>query len=346
MHDTNVQLLKRTRPIQEVVEGYGIPLRRVGRSLVGRCPFHHDGGRPNLTVYPASESFYCFRCSLGGDVITFIRQLEGLSFPDALARLEGKPATLPRPINQVRPVRPYRTGWPGMDERACLLAAVDFYYNQLLRTDEALGYLGERGIERATIERHCLGFASGHGLIDYLRWRHLPIGAAGRVGLLSRSGAEFFAGRLVVAEVRAGQVIWLTGRTIADNAGVPRYLSLPGRRPVLGWEDVRHEPWVVLTEGVFDWLVLRQWGYPAIGIGGTAVGPRLLDALRRFEAVYLALDSDPAGQQASTVAEEHLGPAARRLDIPDVKDVAELATVPGGRELFEAALEPWHALAA
>jgi len=59
-----------------------------------------------------------------------------------------------------------------------------------------------------------------------------------------------------------------------------------------------------------------------------------------------ALDSDPAGQQASTVAEEHLGPAARRLDIPDVKDVAELATVPGGRELFEAALEPWHALAA
>ena len=96
MYSTDVQTLKRLRPIAEAVESYGIPLRRMGRSLIGRCPFHNDGGRPNLNVYPATESFYCFRCGMGGDVITFIRQIDGLSFPEALARLEGRPAILAR----------------------------------------------------------------------------------------------------------------------------------------------------------------------------------------------------------------------------------------------------------
>src|SRR5437867_3213451 len=130
MQGTDVQTLKRLRPIAEVVESYGIPLRRVGRCLVGRCPFHNDGGRPNLNVYAATESFYCFRCGMGGDVITFIRQIEGLSFPEALARLEGRPAILAR--RRIAPPRPHRRR-RGADERACLIAAVDFYYNQLLR---------------------------------------------------------------------------------------------------------------------------------------------------------------------------------------------------------------------
>jgi len=346
MHDNDVQALKRMRPIAEVVEAYGIPLRRVGRSLVGRCPFHPDGGRPNLTVYPATESFYCFRCALGGDVITFVRQLEGLSFPDALARLQGQSPAAIRPARRPRQAKDWRVAWPGTDERSCLVAAVDFYHNLLLRSDEALGYLGERGIERATIESHRLGLATGQGLIDYLRWRHLPVGAAGRVGLLTRSGAEFFTDRLVVAEIRTGQAIWLTGRTIVDDGPAPRYLSLPGRRPLLGWEAVRHEPWIVLVEGVFDWLVLRQWGYPAVAIGGTAVGPRLLGALSRFETVYLALDTDTAGQQAMATAEEFLGGAARRLELPGVKDVAELATRSAGRQLFESSFGRWHVQAA
>src|SRR6185437_5640988 len=84
MNSTDVQTLKRLRPIAEVVESYGIPLRRIGRSLIGRCPFHNDGGRPNLNVYPQTASFYCFRCGMGGDVITFVRQIDGLSFPEAL----------------------------------------------------------------------------------------------------------------------------------------------------------------------------------------------------------------------------------------------------------------------
>ena len=335
MHSTEVQELKRLRPIAEVVEGYGIPLRRVGRSLVGRCPFHNDGGRPNLNVYPATESFYCFRCGMGGDVITFIRQIAGLSFPEALARLEGRLATLAR--RRSAPPRQHRRQL-GTDERACLVAAVDFYYNRLLREDQALDYLAGRGLERATIDRHCLGFARGNGLAEYLRWRRLPVGAARRAGLIRPSGAEVFTGRIVYPELREGQVVWMTGRSLNEDCE-PRYLSLPGRKPLLGWEAARQEPWIVLTEGVFDFLVLRQWGYPAVALGGTAIGPKLLRAMRRFEAVYLALDNDVAGREAATKVEEFLGRQARRLPLCGVNDVADLAVLQDGRQRFEAAFE-------
>ena len=342
MHSTDVETLKRLRPIAEVVESYGIPLRRVGRSLVGRCPFHHDGGRPNLNVYPATETFYCFRCGMGGDVITFIRQLDGLSFPEALGRLEGRPVSrIPRRAPLALP----RRRRPGAEERACLTAAVDFYHHQLLRSDEALDYLARRGIERQTIDQHRLGFASGDGLVDYLRWRRLSVGAARRAGLLGPVGSEFFAGRVLLAEARAGQVIWLIGRCVSDGAA-PRYLGLPGRKPLLGWELAQQQPWIVVTEGMFDFLVLRQWGYPAVALGGTSIGPRLLRALRPFERVYLALDNDDAGREAAMKAETLLRPRAHRLDLSGVKDVAELAVVAGGRQRLDAAFASWHVPAA
>jgi DNA primase len=275
-------------------------------------------------------------------VITFIRQIEGLSFPEALARLEGRPTILAR-----RRSAPHRQHRPqlGTDERACLFAAVDFYYNRLLREDQALDYLAGRGLERATIDRYCLGFARGSGLAEYLRWRRLPVGAARRAGLIRPSGGELFAGRIVYAELREGRVVWMTGRGLNEDCE-PRYLNLPGRKPILGWEAARQESWIVLTEGVFDFLVLRQWGYPAVALGGTAIGPKLLRAMRRFDAVYLALDNDVAGREAADKVEQFLGHQARRLPLCGVNDVAELAVLPGGRQRFEAAFESLSARAA
>src|SRR5581483_5462557 len=78
--------LKRDHPIEQVIAGYGVRLRSSGRRAVGHCPFHDDE-HPSLVVYPDTASFYCFGCRTGGDVITFIRRYEGLSFLDAVARL-------------------------------------------------------------------------------------------------------------------------------------------------------------------------------------------------------------------------------------------------------------------
>ena len=80
--------IKHRNPIEEVVAGHGVALRRSGTHLMGRCPFHQDE-HPSLVVYPETRSFYCFGCGASGDVIDFVRRAEGLSFVEALERLGG-----------------------------------------------------------------------------------------------------------------------------------------------------------------------------------------------------------------------------------------------------------------
>ena len=146
------------------------------------------------------------------------------------------------------------------------------------------------------------------------------------------------AGRIVVPEIRSGQPMWLVGRTISRDVA-PKYLGLPGRKPLLGWELASTENEVCLVEGVFDYLVLRSWGYPALAMVGTHVRPAALDALKRFEHVYLVLDTDEAGREASCELAHVLGSRATEVILPGVKDAADLALGPDGRAIFACAVD-------
>lgn len=340
--------VKRAFPIDEVVSRYGIELQRVGRALVGRCPFHPDGGRPNLHVYCADGSWYCYRCCTGGDVITFVMRLEGLGFRDAVARLgDGHLRDrTPSPKADWRPAHRRSPKSLGSGERACLAAATEVYHNRLLTDGSALRYVEQRGLERPTLDRWRIGYASGDELVPYLRWRRLPVQAAVRLGLLRRDGREVFAGRVVVPEIRAGQPIWLIGRTLAD-ADDPKYLGLPGAKPLLGWESAVGHSIVILVEGIFDWLTLVQWGFPALALVGTHVPGPVLDALAtRFARLYLALDADDAGRAATEQIVQRLGNRAVPINLPSgVKDVAELAPRSDGRDLFARCLPTARELA-
>jgi len=329
--------LKCDYPVEEVVEQHGIELRHSGCALIGRCPFHEDGGRPNLYVYPNTRSWYCYRCGIGGDVISFIERIEGVGFREAVMRLtgqcSGRPGGGPRSRGRTNPGAGTRPPW-GRDERACLAAAVELYHNRLLTDEAALAYLAGRGLDRDTIERCCLGYAAGDELVDYLRSRRLRIRAAMRVGLLRRDGRESLAGRVLVPEIRGGEPIWLIGRTIDPDDDRSKYLGLPGPKPLLGWETAKDSAEVCLVEGVFDWLTLLNWGYPALALVGTHVRPAALKALARFERVFLLLDNDEAGQAAAADLAKALGSQAVVTRLPGVKDVAELGIVPEGLHVF------------
>ncbi|HZS00056.1 MAG TPA: CHC2 zinc finger domain-containing protein [Chloroflexota bacterium] len=224
--------VKRAHPVEEIVSRYGIELRPVGRALVGRCPFHADGGRPNLHVYPGSASWYCYRCAVGGDVISFVMRLEGLGFRDAVARLDGgPPSSWPTPPRPTKPARAHRARPTerGAAERVCLAAAVELYHNRLLTDPAALAYVTARGLERSTLERCRVGYVGGDELAAYLHWRRLPAQAAVRVGLLGRDGREFLAGRVVVPEIRRGEPLWLVGRAIGLDGTGPKYLGCRAR---------------------------------------------------------------------------------------------------------------------
>jgi DNA primase len=332
--------IRRDFPIADVVARYGIDLRPNGRSLVGRCPFHADGGRPNLHIYPATCSFYCYRCAIGGDVISFVERIEGVGFRRAVERLTGQPTvasiTRSQPARRRVPIR--APTFPGADERACLAAAVELYQSQLHNHPAALDYLAGRGLDQPTLEQCRVGYARGNALIPYLRWRRLPLAAALRVGLLRPDGGEYFARRIVVPEIRRGQPIWLIGRMIDPVDEEPRYLSLPGAKPLLGWDAARTRRAVCVVEGVFDWLALRCWGIPAIALAGIHANRRTLRTLARFDRVYLVFDTDEAGQRSTRLIAQTLGPRAIPVTLPGAKDVAELAARPGGKLAFAAAL--------
>ncbi|MDG6910191.1 MAG: toprim domain-containing protein [Nitrososphaerota archaeon] len=338
----DTQALKRTYPISEVAAGYGIDLRPSGRALVGRCPFHDDGGRPNLHVYESSSSWYCYRCAIGGDVISFVERMEHVGFREAVERIAGglrASITGSRGEGSGAHERAAKRATPlGPDERACLAAATELYQNRFLTDSEALAYCQSRGLDRETLERHRVGYSTGDELADYLRWRRLPLQAAVRVGLLRRDNRDFLTGRIVLPEIRRGQPIWLIGRSLSPHSSEPKYLGLPGRKPLLGWESARGSSEVYLVEGVFDLLTLWSWSLPAVALVGTHVRAAVLDVFARFERIYLVLDNDWAGREASARLEKAIGQRAKVVRLPGVKDVAELAPRPDGRSIFARAL--------
>ncbi len=341
MTTIDTETLKARRPIGQVVEGYGIGLKAAGRTLIGRCPFHHDGGRPNLTVYEDTNSWYCFRCGIGGDAISFIRLIEGIGFREAVLRLGGD-SKLAREVKlrntgfRDEPRR--RVGPRDQVERECLAAAVELYRNALLSEPQALAYATARGVSSSTLDRLHVGYCAGAGLVEYLRWLGLPTLSAVGAGLLwqnrDRGLTERMAGRVVVPELRAGRPVWLVGRAWDPPDAEPKYLCLAGSKPLLGWEHTRHGSEVYVTEGVFDWLVLVEWGLPAVALVGTHACRKVGEALRRFPKVYIVLDTDEAGRTAAAKLAGELAGRAVVVGLPGVKDVAELGLHPDGRDVF------------
>jgi DNA primase len=334
--------LKLAHPIEDVVTRYGIELKRQGHTLVGRCPFHVDGGRPNLHLFSSTQSWFCFRCCLGGDVVKFVMLAEDLGFLAAVEHLAG-PALGPLRVSPKHLSGPTPRASRGRDpeDLAVLQAALSLYHNSLLAAPNALKYLAGRGLDAATIDRCRLGYAPGDQLAAYLRWQRLPIGPALRVGLLTRGGAEFLAGRIVVPDLTDGRPVWLIGRRLDDNlpGDAPVHLGLPGAKPLLGLTEARRSPTVIVVEGSFDQLTLKMWGYPVVATLGTHLRSDLIDALRGFQRQYLVLDNDDAGLQASLTLQEELGSTAIPVALPDgIKDPAQLATRSDGRELFAGAL--------
>jgi DNA primase len=321
----HLEAVKRSNPIQEVMARRGIVLRSSGRHLVGHCPFHQDG-RPSLVVYPDTQSFFCFGCRTGGDVIDFVGRADGLSFREAVARLRGKAAgstSVPAQATRL-----------SLDDRLILTAACGVYHERLLQTPRALRYLQERGIDLPIVRRCSLGYSDGRSLLPFLQRRRLGLRRARELGLLWKGDGETMAGRIVIPELRAGQCIWMVGRTLSDERG-PRYRGLTLPKPLLGYERVRGRRRLFVTEGPFDYLTGVRWGLPICALLGTHVRAGRLSFLERVERVLLVFDRDEPGQVAAADLAARLGARARIVVLPEgVKDLNDLGRCPDGRASF------------
>ena len=330
----DITALKARHPLGDTVEAAGVRLRGRGRVRQGVCPFH-DEVEGSFTVYGDSERFYCFGCGLGGDVLDFIQRAEGLSLPEAIARLDGSPGLAPRAA--IRPAgtrRPPSAALPPRDP-ALLTAASRFYAGRLWRSPEAREYLASRGVGPVAAARLGLGYAPGGGLRQALESCGFSEKRIRDSGLFMERGAERFAGMVVVPDASGGLVRWLVGRAI-DPDRTPRFQAPPGPKPVLGLGRLGPAPpWAVVAEGVFDWLALTGWGLPAVAALGTQGVEKVAEDLRGCPRVFLAFDNDDAGREATQRLMTLLGRRAAAVALPaGVGDVAELAALPHGQAAF------------
>ena len=336
MTTVDLPALKRRHPLGDVVEASGVQLHGQGRVRQGVCPFH-DEQEGSFTVYADSERWFCFGCGAGGDVLDFVRRVESLSLPEAIRRLDGGVGAGAPNAAVVRsgPVIPPRRTAPPPPDPTLLTAAARFYAGVLRHSPEAQAYLRSRGIQPDAARRLGLGYAPGGGLRAHLAAAGY---AAGRVrgSCLFTGEDERFAGMIVVPDLAAGgRVRWLAGRAI-DPGRRPRFQAVPGPKPVLGTGRLGPAPpWVVLTEGLFDWLALAQWGVPASAALGTQGAERIAATLPGCARVFLAFDADDAGRSAAERLAELLGRRAAIVTLPrEAADVADLATHPHGHATF------------
>ena len=332
--NADITALKARHPLGDTVEAAGVRLRGRGRVRQGVCPFH-DENEGSFTVYADSERFYCFGCGEGGDVLDFIRRVENLSLPEAIARLDGSPGLAPRAATRPAGTRRPRSAALPPRDPALLTAAARFYAGQLRRSPAAWEYLASRGVGQSAAARLSLGYAQGNGLRQALESCGFSEKRIQDSGLFMERGAERFAGMVVVPDVTGGLVRWLAGRAI-DPDRTPRFQAPPGPKPVLGLGRLGPAPpWAVVAEGVFDWLALTGWGIPACAALGTQGMERVASVLRGCPRVFLAFDNDDAGREATERLLTLLGRRAAAVVLPrGIGDVGELAALPHGRTVF------------
>jgi DNA primase len=361
--------LKRERPLADVVAAYGIPLRPQG---VGRfwalCPFHAERTASFCVDArdPDASHYHCFACQAHGDVIDFVRQRENCSFVEACERLGARGRPPAHHSVGPRAVRNNGRRWDLIPadsvESHVLELAARIFSRTLSEHARAREYLERRGVSPKLVHRQRLGFADGRSLLHALRQSAGEakggaslLALAEDLGLVTRRpGAdgvlhgyrEFFFDRVMIPELRDGRPIWFIGRAIEEPAEAgaeasgrrrPKYLSLPGERPILGLEHVVGRQTAYLVEGPFDLLAAIGWGLPAFAICGTHVPPERLPTLGGAVAIYGVFDPDRAGRSAAERFAPLMGAKWRPVQLPNGMDLAELAARgQPGRELFEA----------
>ena len=338
---TKLGEIARARHINEVVASYGFELIGRGNMAQTYCPRPHANGKdtnPSLTLYSDSQRFYCFGCRWWGDALDFIREMERCSLNEAASKVQKDLEAKPRRTSPLRKSKRYRNP---RREGVILAAALKFYGDRLFKQGQGTdgrSYLVSRNVDKGTAKNLQLGYGGG-GLAKLLTQMGFDEKRQRRSGLFSEYPRERFNRMIVAPELRDGRVIWLTGRAVDADART-RFQALPGVKPILGLGTVKRGKELIITEGVFDYITLRRWGYNAVALAGSGNVDRAAAEIHKVKpaSVMFALDSDDKTAQMRDEITERLDcPVGMALLPRGIGDVAELGMQTDGRERFEIA---------
>lgn len=338
--DELVEEVKSRNDIVSVVGQYVRLDKRSSANLFGLCPFHNED-TPSFSVSPSKQIFYCFGCHKGGNVITFIREIEKCTWPQALKILADRVGIqLPEPDDAAYRERLERNA----TLQKIYLEAARYYYHSLQSPAGATArrYLKERAIADSTARKFGLGFAPDEwdGLLLHLRRQGLDDPQLiSQSGLFKRGKSDgyydLFRNRLMFPIFDAmGKIIAFGGRVLDDSQ--PKYLNSPetplytkGRHLYgLNLAKSSSDKRLVLVEGYMDTLAMHQAGIDnAVAALGTAMTEAQANLIRKYtDQVIVGFDADAAGQNAALRSLDILtsrGLKVTVLRVPDGKDPDE-----------------------
>lgn len=296
--------------IEDVIGEY-VQLKRAGRNFKGLSPFSGEK-TPSFYVSPEKNIWHDFSSNKGGDVFSFVMEVEGLDFRAALELLAQRAGVDLSLYDS-------KGGQERARQKRRLLEAhqlaAKYYQQSLLQNQRALEYVFQkRGLSKAVVQEFQIGYApdAGDALVQFLLKKGFTKNELSVGGLTNRFGGDLFRGRMMVPLMDAsGQVIGFTGRIIVDEPNAPKYLNTPQTplydksRHVFGLsqakESIRKGDYAVIVEGNLDVVSSHQAGFTqVVATAGTALTEAHLKALVRLSPnVRLAFDGDAAGLAAT-----------------------------------------------
>jgi DNA primase len=350
----SLERVKGAADIIEVVSAH-TDLRRQGVRYVGLCPFHEER-TPSFSVEPTEKLYHCFGCGVGGDVIKFVEEKEGLGFTEAvelLADRYGVELEREQEDPRAEAKRQRRRRLEQLLERSAA-----FYSNYLWESEEAgkaRDYLAQRGLREEVLRAFGVGYAPSAWDKILVRGQQagFNVEELRAVGLAQRgrSGGDYdrFRERIMFPiRDRRGRVLGFGGRAMRSDQGA-KYVNTAEtdffhKSQILYGVDrakaaIAKAGRAVVVEGYTDVLALHQAGIEeAVGVMGTAITPDQVAALSGMvEEVVLALDADSAGQEAMLRAQRVAAGRRMRLRVaamPAGEDPAEMMAAEGGGERF------------
>jgi DNA primase len=337
-----VEDVKQRLNIEDVVAEY-VQLKRAGRNFKGLSPFTSERS-PSFIVSPEKQIWHDFSSGKGGNMFSFVMEMEGLDFRGALELLARKAGV---DLEQYRGQRSGDTGKEKERLYDLLELAAKFYQVQFSKNQVALEYVfKKRQFVKATALEWRLGYSpnTGRALIDFIKTKGFTENEATKAGLTARAyrggTQDMFRGRLMIPlQDPQGRVIGFTARLLIDDPNAPKYINTPQTalydksRHVYGLhlakEAIRKKKYAVVAEGNLDVIASHQAGVrQVVATAGTALTEQHLKALSRFGPdVRLSFDADRAGLQATERAipiASKVGASLSIITIPSGKDPDEL----------------------
>lgn len=306
MNDAKEEIKSRLS-IEDVVGQY-VELKRAGRNLKGHSPWGVDK-TPSFMVSPEKGIWHDFSANKGGDIFTFVMEVEGIGFKEAIEKLAAQAGV---------DLSKYRGGDPNITKRKlrakeALALATRYYQACLVRNQSVREYVFyKRNLNRNTIAEFKIGYspADGQALLNVLKKRGFSPQELADAGLLNQYGKDMFRDRMMIPFIdTTGNIIGFTARVVGK--GEPKYLNTQDTilfnksRFIFGLhnakEAIRRSGFVVIVEGNMDVISSHQAGVKeAVATSGTAMTEQQIKALSNLTSdIRLAYDGDEAGVKAT-----------------------------------------------